>query len=295
MNNFKAIQDAIINAISTLIDGKLKKLKFNYYVDGVIVKNDGLDGRYSPTYTVNINGFEYKNIPSQCDAGHNNGDKVQIIVQNGDWNKKIIDNKQSFALPTYWFSDEAECDKVLQQIYEGMKNNSMRTICIVGNVGHSVLGGGNNQITLHKTTNACGAMTAIKYTGRGLTHQWTRELLNGVWQDWCWVNPPMNVGYEYRTAEQYMGKSVYTKIVDCGNLPNTTSKNVACGVDASKVIHYDVIAHNASTGITEHAPMFSGTTLGIQMRACIYGTNINLYSNCDLSGYTAKCILKYVK
>lgn len=36
------------------------------------------------------------------------------------------------------------------------------------------------------------------------------------WNPWEWVNPPMRVGVEYRTAERYNGAPVYTKLVDCG-------------------------------------------------------------------------------
>lgn len=36
------------------------------------------------------------------------------------------------------------------------------------------------------------------------------------WKPWEWVNPPMQLGVEYRTTERYQGKPVYTKLVDCG-------------------------------------------------------------------------------
>lgn len=31
---------------------------------------------------------------------------------------------------------------------------------------------------------------------------------------WEWVNPPMELGVEYRTTERYLGKPVYTKLLD---------------------------------------------------------------------------------
>lgn len=37
------------------------------------------------------------------------------------------------------------------------------------------------------------------------------------WYPWEWVNPPMELGVEYRTTERYLGKPVYVKVVDCGH------------------------------------------------------------------------------
>lgn len=34
-----------------------------------------------------------------------------------------------------------------------------------------------------------------------------------------WINPPMEVGVEYRTTERHFGKAVYTKTVSLGTLP----------------------------------------------------------------------------
>lgn len=52
-----------------------------------------------------------------------------------------------------------------------------------------------------------------------------------TWGEWEWVNPPMALGVEYRTTERYMGKPVYTKLVDCGYMPNATTKGVVHNLD----------------------------------------------------------------
>lgn len=84
----KKTQDALLEAIDIMIENKLKKLKFNYYVDGVIdaVNND-------KTYNVIINGTLYTNISSKNNFKYSKGDSVQILIKNGDWNKKFIDDK----------------------------------------------------------------------------------------------------------------------------------------------------------------------------------------------------------
>jgi hypothetical protein len=40
----------------------------------------------------------------------------------------------------------------------------------------------------------------------------------GTWQPWEYVNPPMQVGVEYRTTERHNGKAVYTKL--CAYAPS---------------------------------------------------------------------------
>ena len=54
----------------------------------------------------------------------------------------------------------------------------------------------------------------------GTHSSWIARIYNdktNAWGPWEWVNPPMQLGVEYRTTERYLGKSVYVKAVDFGN------------------------------------------------------------------------------
>lgn len=44
-----------------------------------------------------------------------------------------------------------------------------------------------------------------------------------VYYPWEWVNPPMQLGVEYRTTERYLGYPVYVKLINLGSLPNAGS------------------------------------------------------------------------
>lgn len=48
----------------------------------------------------------------------------------------------------------------------------------------------------------------------------------GSWSPWEYINPPMQLGVEYRTTERYLGKPVYVKVVDCGSCPADGYKDV---------------------------------------------------------------------
>lgn len=51
---------------------------------------------------------------------------------------------------------------------------------------------------------------------------------DGAWGEWEWFNPPMLLGVEYKTTERYLGKPVYYKIVDCGQIAD--NKQVEHGI-----------------------------------------------------------------
>lgn len=110
----------------------------------------------------------------------------------------------------------------------------------------------------------------------------------GEWQPWEWVNPPMQFGVEYRTTERYLGKPVYVKVVNCGNLPAPGStKNVSHGISGCLPIMVTAQMSNSNT-----IPWLGKFTVGAD------NTNIVLYSPADasdFSGLTAMAILKYTK
>lgn len=51
-------------------------------------------------------------------------------------------------------------------------------------------------------------------SNRGLKIQ--RTIYGSKVYDWEWVNPPMVLGYEYRTTERWDGRPVFTQIINCG-------------------------------------------------------------------------------
>ena len=49
-----------------------------------------------------------------------------------------------------------------------------------------------------------------------------------IYYPWEWINPPMQLGVEYRTTERFLGKPVYVKAVDCGEITN--GKEITTGI-----------------------------------------------------------------
>lgn len=109
---------------------------------------------------------------------------------------------------------------------------------------------------------------------------------NGIWTAWEWVNPPMQLGIEYRTTERYLGKPVYVKVVDCGNLPASGLKNIAHGIANCKPIHVYGEMSNGNT-----LPYAVGTNYYISADRGY----IQIYVTGDLSDQTVKATIKYTK
>ena len=64
--------------------------------------------------------------------------------------------------------------------------------------------------------------------GMGNTYLERVKDTNKGWLPWEWVNPPMQLGVEYRTTERYLGKPVYVQLMDFGRAPaQGTMKSVA--------------------------------------------------------------------
>ena len=111
-----------------------------------------------------------------------------------------------------------------------------------------------------------------------------RKQINNVWGDWEYLNPPMNLGVEYRTTERYLGKPVYCKVVDFGTAPNNDTKNVSlsdmnidkvCGA----IFHYYVISSDEN-GVMTSNPNFTGFLVSnsvIQIRTNTDKTDTKFY------------------
>lgn len=115
----------------------------------------------------------------------------------------------------------------------------------------------------------------------------------GSWGDFCYENPPMVVGTEYRTTERYNGKAVYAKAINFGTLPNKTTSYIesAITVDCTYVVS---LTGTRFTGA-------SARPLGEMQSAGWCTFYINQYGNLfvetdwDMSGSTAIIIAKYTK
>ena len=76
-----------------------------------------------------------------------------------------------------------------------------------------------------------------------------RVKIQGDWQPWEFINPPMSYRVEYRTTERYNGKAVYVQLLSIGVLSSvdfTKVDNIAEGVD--RIFYTDLIIKEGAIG-----------------------------------------------
>lgn len=128
-----------------------------------------------------------------------------------------------------------------------------------------------------------------------------RQNYIGTWQPWELVNPPMNLGTEYRTTERYLGKPVYTKVVNCGNLPDGTTTEVAHGIaNVGIVVGAQAIASNSDTGFNGlvYLPSIYNGSLTDRWTVYLAGVDyqkIRIFCGGGLAGRPVYVTLKYTK
>lgn len=113
-----------------------------------------------------------------------------------------------------------------------------------------------------------------------------RVIYGGIVFEWEWVNPPMIAGIEYRTIERWKGKPVYTMLVDCGYLPNASTKDTrysSGGVVDEPLEWYGVYAdEQVAVGNSSFEVLVTSTVVRIVTKS-------------DKSAFTAQIAVKYTK
>lgn len=106
---------------------------------------------------------------------------------------------------------------------------------------------------------------------------------------WEWVNPPMQLGVEYRTTERYLGKPVYVQAVNFGTLPNADTKSVTW---AAPGVVLAVLSAEATSNTGD--PLGLGTSLsGTEITATT--TTLYIKTSGNYSDNTAVFRVKYTK
>lgn len=107
--------------------------------------------------------------------------------------------------------------------------------------------------------------------------------MNGAAKEW--INPPMQLGVEYRTAGRYNSKPVYAKAISFGQAPNATYKDVSHGIkNFSQLVSYTGMM--GGTNLIETPALDS-----IQINA----SNIRITTNTDVSASYVYLVLRYTK
>lgn len=128
----------------------------------------------------------------------------------------------------------------------------------------------------------------------GHVTQLNKDYYNGSWTPFEWVNPPMELGAEYRTTERFDGKVVYAKAINFGALPNASSKNAVYSSASATAIDVRLVL---SDGCVVTSGPNKDRNFSNEYQIWVDNTkyNVRVITDADFSSLTAIAIVKYVK
>lgn len=106
--------------------------------------------------------------------------------------------------------------------------------------------------------------------------------------------PPFKLGVEVLTTERWInGKPIYTKVIDFGALPNTTTKNIAHGVTGHEYIEFTAISFTVVGGKYIMLPSKETTW---EVHFSVNGANLTAITNQNFTVYAfTYVVLRYTK
>ena len=184
-------------------------------------------------------------------------------------------------------SSHAELTALIQNTFLAIKDNSEYRLFVNFSVSDGVIPAGSWFVSVKREWESYGVVELINDS----YHLYIRKY--ATWQEPEWVNPPMQLGVEYRTTERHDSKAVYTILANIGALPNKASSSATVPTTGAKNVIRDVITlQEISNGAT-----FTGDhTLTRYCGVNISGT-IHCQAKCssDLSAYNGIVQVWYTK
>ena len=119
-----------------------------------------------------------------------------------------------------------------------------------------------------------------------------RVLRNTVWQPWEWVNPPMQVGVEYRTTERCGRNPVYKRKIDLDSMASNGSRSYTVAAEGalSEIVARTILVKNSYGTVTPLSDEPWGS-----YRFHVNSNRLEITVNTTLEGYTGTAILAYTK
>jgi hypothetical protein len=114
-----------------------------------------------------------------------------------------------------------------------------------------------------------------------------RNKNNGVWGEWEWENPPMELGKEYRTTELWRGKPVYTKLINFGVSSNGAS--ISHRINPNTIIRYSAVAGAIPL------PHFNTAEPAYQITVSVGATDITMACGASRTGLQTYVQVWYIK
>lgn len=218
----------------------------------VTVKNGQITVSLSPDSAKAGNSGEVGGAATGVDSF--NGRNGAVVPESGDYTAAMVGAvPDGLIYQTFTVSTNDAITSALDTTMAAMTAGTARYIKITVSTSGLDLTSAAWVVLVYKNSDNYGFVDAQTY-GTYSANRMTRTKSGGTWKDWCWDNPPMGTGVEYRTTERYNNLPVYVLFMDCGTMPNATIKTVAFpnGIVPTRIVR---VAGRISSGW--HFPVFS--------------------------------------
>lgn len=186
------------------------------------------------------------------------------------------------------FTDYASALAHIKTVYASMNNNEKKCLFVnisSGSVYNGEFPSGSYFVEIYREWDNYGIVEFINSAYVKIIVR-----ISGTLGDFCYENPPMILGVEYRTLERWNDKVVYTKLIDLGALPNAGTKTVE-----NLVEHVDRIVDAVFSTARTDASFYNQPEV-LSWYVGSYGSAyINITTDTDMSNTTARVALKYTK
>nr|DAQ81241.1 MAG TPA: hypothetical protein [Caudoviricetes sp.] len=150
--------------------------------------------------------------------------------------------------------------------------------------------GGEYELLRGNASSAIATITIFGGGGAG-PYRLTWTKYNNAWRAPEWTNPPLALGVEYRTTERYLGKPVYCKLVNCGEIAG--DKTVAHGISSmSRCIFAQGNYLGAILPMIVNRSLSDTRTVYI---SSVSNTAITIICGANITGGTCYVQVKYTK
>ena len=140
----------------------------------------------------------------------------------GAWSEWANVSKTAFVPSGYGWGEKHAPDA------PGLDPDYVDTTCVfIANTGSVPADGVWFGSFFAQADGANGSMVMEALNGSCVGCKVIRQKLNGVWQPWEWVTPPMVPGVEYRTTERYNNQPVYVKRTGSVQLPASSARSIS--------------------------------------------------------------------
>lgn len=199
----------------------------------------------------------------------------------------------------YFPTSETELNIMLTDAVSKLPNESVGFFTFVDNAG-AIFNGGTAHATVYRANNLYATVTFVKYHYTDVV-RFVKTLYNGSWLPISWETPPMQLGVEYRTTEKWLGKAVYTKLIDVGTMPNATTNSIRVfdeGTDLTNIrmINISGIGISSESGAQQIFPITTWSQGAAVYAQYHSGTGyVSVLARQDMTSYSAMIKFKYTK